>query len=59
MLPLLVDRRKPMQVYAPAEAVPFLQGYVAGMNKLNQQSDDYEDRCVSQSELVPVSRVVI
>jgi hypothetical protein len=32
------------QVYAPAEAVPFLAGYVAGMNKLNQQSDDYEDR---------------
>lgn len=54
MLPLLVDRRKPLRVYAPAEAVPFLAGYVAGMNKLNQQSDDYEDRSAGYT-YIPVT----
>lgn len=65
MLPLLVDRRKTLQVslivffllgeregahplffqvYAPAEAVPFIKAYITAMNRLNQQSSDWEDR---------------
>jgi len=44
MLPLLVARNKTMHVYAPKSAVPFIEGYVAGMNKMNQESADFEDR---------------
>jgi ribonuclease Z len=44
MLPLLVNRTKTMQVYAPKEAVGFIEEYVAGMNRMNQQSSDWADR---------------
>ncbi|KAL6048792.1 3'-tRNA processing endoribonuclease [Balamuthia mandrillaris] len=44
MLPLYVHRKNKMEVYAPATAVPYLKEYVAAMNRLNQESSDWEDR---------------
>eukprot|EP01087_Luapelamoeba_hula_P021677 TRINITY_DN7620_c0_g2_i1.p1 TRINITY_DN7620_c0_g2~~TRINITY_DN7620_c0_g2_i1.p1 ORF type:complete len:322 (-),score=74.35 TRINITY_DN7620_c0_g2_i1:143-1108(-) len=44
MLALLVGREKPMHVFAPEKAVPFIRDYVASLNRMNQMESDYVDR---------------